>query len=506
MNWKNLTSKQLNELFEGVSFKTLPYKHQLATLAQTLGEGLRKVFYIHDIGLGKTLTALTMIQLWNFEGRVLVICPNSVIKTWIDEIKKHTEFSYCVLKGTRAERIKMIHESKAKIFIVNYEGLKLIGAEQEKGKYIPTDAYFRSIPFECFIADECHRFKNPSSLQTRIAQLANKNSRYSILMTGTPIGSSAQDLFGQFLVLDNGLTFGKSYRYFLDHFYYKENRFSYDWKPKRVCGICNETYTSKKDHLKIHNLTIQQYQKQVPHEETSESIILNVAKKYSVHYTRNECLDLPEKIYEERIVYPTSEQTQMTNEIIGGLPVLSIGRDIEYHTTKLIQITGGFILHGNETPYRFPKNPKLIELLNILPETNGKVIIYHYYIEESKIIQFELEKNGYKVAVVNGKVKNKEQELDKFMNDPSCSILLAHPKSGGEGLNLQISNTIIYYSTGYIGFILWEQSEGRIHRSGQTKSCLYIDIVMNHTIDRVLINAMKSKTDYVDSVMEYLKK
>ncbi len=170
MNWKNLTSNKLKSLFQEVEFKTQPYKHQLATLGFTLGKNLKRVMYIHDIGLGKTLTALYTLKLWEVKGKTLIICPNSVIKTWKDEIEKHTDFSYIVVKGSREMRMKTIMFEKTDIYIINYEGLKLIGADKGNNKYVVNSAYPTSFGFECIIADESHKFKNPSSLQTRIAQ------------------------------------------------------------------------------------------------------------------------------------------------------------------------------------------------------------------------------------------------------------------------------------------------------------------------------------------------
>jgi len=503
MNWKKLTSAELNETFQNAQFKTQPYFHQLVTFTFVLSQNLNRVLLIHDIGLGKTLTSLYLLKLWNVKSRTLVICPNSVIKTWKGQIKLHTNFTYCVLKGSKKERIYKITNEKADIFIINYEGLKLIGGEKTGKSYRPNDKQIQQIPFECIIADECHRFK-ALSLQTRIARLFSKRSRYSILMTGTPIGKNTQDLFGQCLVLDNGLTFGQSYSYFLNHFFYKKFKQDFDWTPKRICGICDEMYTKKTEHLRKHDIDIIQYKSKYPNEKTSEFIILDTIKKFSLTYKRDECLNLPDKIYEERSVYPTVEQQKWTQDIMNEIKIDEIGTNIEQHVTKLLQITGGTLIYDNNMHKIFNKNPKLDELLLLMQAITGKVIVYHYYFLECEIIRFALNKKGFKTSILNGHVKDRDEQIDSFLKNGD--VLIAHPKSGGEGLNLQEANTIIFFSNSFIGTILREQAEGRIHRTGQTKSCLYLDIIMENTIDRILYNSLKNKTNHVQNILKYLRK
>jgi len=353
------------------------------------------------------------------------------------------------------------------------------------------------------IADECHRFKAPRSLQTRIARLFSKKSRYTILMTGTPIGKDVQDLFGQCLVLNNGLTFGKNYNYFLNHFFYKRFAKDYEWTPKRICGVCNEFYTSKTEHLKQHNIDIIQYRSRYPEEKTSESIILDAIQEFSLTYKRDECLNLPEKIYEERSVYPTTEQQEWTRKILEGLKIEEIEKNVEQHATKLLQITGGSLIYGNKQHYLFKKNSKLDELLSLMEEITGKVIVYHSYFLECDLINRALKKKGYKTSMLNGYINDKEDQINSFLEDGD--VLIAHPKSGGEGLNLQVASTEIFYSNGFIGTILREQAEGRIHRTGQNKSCVYADLVMENSLDRVMLNSLKNRTNQIQDILSYLR-
>jgi len=504
MDYKNLSYNEMLEWFSDYKFKTKPYKHQLASISFAICEQKSKLMLLHGIGTGKTLTALYLTDIWNPKGRILIISPNSVIPSWKEEIKKHTDFSYTVLKGSKNDRMKKLVTCKTDIFIINYEGLKTISCDNEKGKNIINPAYPRNYGFEVVIADECHRFKNVKALQTKIAYYFTERARRVILMTGTPIAHSAKDIFGQFYVMDNGAVFGNNEYYFLKHFYNK-SKWGYDYIPKGICQICGEMYSGKKEHLKKHNTDIINYRKKFPKEITSENTIMEIVGKHSIRYKREECLDLPNKIFEIKYVDITAKQFSMMDKIISGLNIEELkGKNIEYHLQKILQITSGFLLSDKKNTYEFEINPKLNELKTLIDTVEGKVIIYHQFIHEYILISEMLKKQKINFSALNGKTKDKESEINKFKST-SCNVLLAHPKSGGEGLNLQCAQTIIFFSNGFIGNILREQAEGRIHRAGQTKSCLYIDIVAKDTIDEILFDSLKNKKQYTKTLLTFLK-
>lgn len=505
MNYKSYTYSELKNLFTNVQFKIKPYLHQLVTFTFVLSEGLKKVFLFHDIGLGKTFTALYLLILWNVKGRVLVICPNSVIKTWKEQIEEYTDFTYEVLGGNGLKRLNRIIESKAKILIINYEGLKIVFAKKTNRGYTLNPANIKKFNFEAIISDECHRYRDSLSLQSRISNVITKRSRYAILMTGTPIGNTAIDLFGQCYVLDDGALFGSNYNYFLHYFYYKPTIMSYNWMPKRVCGICGNLYDYKKKHLEKHRISLHNYRKKFPKEKTSEDLILETIESVSISYRKEECLDLPEKIYEERSVSATSEQKTWIEDIIEGIQIEEIKKSLQYNLIRLLQITGGTLIHGERSIHVFRDNPKIKELNNLLDEIRGQVIIYHLFIEEGIVIQRLLEKRKIEYSVINGRIQNKDEQIESFLSGKS-KVLVAHPKSGGEGLNLQVTNNMIFYSSGFMGATLREQAEGRIHRSGQSKTCFYFDIVMEDTVDRIMVDSLKNRTDYVRDILTYLSK
>jgi len=502
INYKKIPTDEYQKWFQSISFKTEPFHHQYASLAFTFGEHLHRVILFQGIGLGKTLTSLYLLKCWDANKKILVVCPNSVSSTWIDEIQKHTDFKYYLLKGSTDKRIKLAKSDNPGIYIINYEGLKLIGARKRMKGYASIPGIGMKYGFEALVIDESHHIK-AFSLQTVISREFSKIARYVILMTGTPISSSVIDLFYQFWVL-NPTVFGDDFNEFLYRYFWKENKWD-DWHPKRICRICGKLYTNKYRHIQYHNISVNEYINKYQNEKTSEDIILTKANQHGIGFSRNECFDLPEKVYEIRQVFPTEEQLSLTRKIIDGIPIAELNdSNIEYHTMKILQIANGFLINSNKSIYELPENPKAKELLELLPEMNSKFIIYHTYIHESSIISKLLEKSKIRYTILNGQVKDKSIPINEFLNT-NCRCLVANYKTGGEGLNLQIANTIIFYDCGYIGTILRQQCEGRIHRVGQIQTCVIIDIVMRQSIDEILYKGLMSKSIVVQEVMKYLQ-
>ncbi len=515
INYKSIPKEELETWFENIEFKKPLFKHQLVSLAFTLGEKLNRVMLNHDIGTGKTYTALALTLCWNPTGKMLIVSPKGVLKTWRTQTNGYTDFTVVSLTGSKEERNIKLGWGIEKISLLNYEGLRVLFSSKEMiTDDNPTGIDYEKIKqsgFEAIIFDEMHHLKSVEAQQTKIARELSKRARYVIGLTGTPLGKSAMDLFSQYLVLDNGRTLGDNVNIFRNIYFYRPmpKRFYY-WEPKRICHLCNAYYTGKTEHLKtVHGIDLTTYRRITngKRERTSADVILDMVSSCTLRYSKEECTDLPEKIYQVRSVEPTSDQQRATGERVEKvLRERTTKGNLEVSTQQLVEITGGFIQDGVMVEHLTP-NPKLQELEDILPQINGKCIIFHYYHEEAKMIEKLLKRCGYTYSIVNGTIPTKRQELAKEAFIKDHQFLIAQPKSGGEGIDgLQVASIEIFYSRAYMGSILREQAEGRIHRTGQTQSCTYIDIVLEDTIDEVLFHSLKKNTDFFKSVMDYLQK
>ncbi len=475
--YKSLSDYELFELFKETPFKRKPFRHQLCSIAFALDNN--RVMFLHDIGTGKTLTALYSILMWKTK-KTLVVCPTSVVRTWVEEIERYTPFKYELLLGTTKERKQKLSK-QADIYIINYEGLKWLFATKQKikvkgklqNKFVLDWDEIKKYTFDCVLADEFHRFKDSRTIQTKIAVSLSAKSDYVIMMSGTPIVNNELDIFSEFLVLDSGETFGTNAYKFLNTY------FKQDWWG-------NWTIKGEKERQQI----------------------LSLMEPKVIRYSKEECVDLPDKTYEVRWVTQSKEQGELTDKILEGIRVdLENGslkpQNALLRTNKLAQITGGFLI-TNKKMNKLKTNPKINELEECLKEIKGKVIVFHQYQEEGRKIEALCKKMKIGFASLRGEIKNKEKEYKKFKEDVNIKVLVSHPLSAGEGLNFQNASTIIFFSNSYSN-VARQQCEGRIYRAGQQNKCTFIDIIMKGTIDERILEAQRGKKDISDSLLSWLK-
>ena len=176
---------------------------------------------------------------------------------------------------------------------------------------------------------------------------------------------------------------------------------------------------------------------------------------------------------------------------------------------RLQQITCGHFTDdtGSVQPI---ENNRVNELMDVLEDVEGKAIIWaHYQYDINKIIKAVVEKYGPGSVVDYYGLTDKDDRqdnIDKFMNDPECRFFVGTPSTGGYGLTLTSANTVIYYSNGY-DLEKRLQSEDRAHRIGQKKSVTYVDIICDQTVDTKIVQSLRKKLNIASEVMgEELKK
>lgn len=498
---KALTEADFAYIFgKDFTFKTKPMVHQFASIVWAMDRDCG--LFLHDIGTGKTLSALYTVEMWKCK-KILVICPNSVRKTWMDQIKEHTDCSYVVLEGGAKERSELMEDSKSKFHIINYEGLKCLFAkkapvikkgEQTGSKYVPDHDRIVRMEYDCIVWDECHHAAGSgTSLQSQISYHLGRYARKRLMLTGTPISRDIRDFFWEFKILDDGVCLGESEFEFL-HTYLnrvqiktKSHTF-FDWFPKKGA---------------------------------SQQIIQKIAPS-TIRYDVSECFDLPELIFESRHVQCTMEQRKLLRAAIEGLKVeIESGRlnvknilnfeNLANPTIKLAQIGSGIVLNEGQATH-LKDNPKVDEVIDIIQsEVSGKCVVFHNFVEVGRVIEERLRKLNIKFRSLRGEIKDKLKQIDDFQKKEDVKVLVAHPLSGGEGLNFQVANVAIFVDWVGMGSILRDQCIGRIHRKGQAKPCVIIDVLLSDaesgkfTVDEKLHESVSVKCDVAKVLLDWIR-
>jgi SNF2 family DNA or RNA helicase len=171
---------------------------------------------------------------------------------------------------------------------------------------------------------------------------------------------------------------------------------------------------------------------------------------------------------------------------------------------RLQQICCGFLKLDDGEIKDLPNN-RLNELLSVIEETTGKVIIWATWTHDIQAIEKLLIKNFGEdsVATYYGETpQDRRQEIVQKFQDKNDKLrfFVGQPKTGGFGITLTEASTVVYYSNSY-DLEIRLQSEDRAHRIGQQNKVTYIDIVVPRTIDEKILKALKNKINIAEKVL-----
>jgi SNF2 family DNA or RNA helicase len=238
-------------------------------------------------------------------------------------------------------------------------------------------------------------------------------------------------------------------------------------------------------------------------EELSEKL-----KSFSYRVLKENCLDLPEKIYMKRSITLTPEQErvyeQMKKEALATLHGKTITTmNVLTQLMRLQQITCGHFKADDGTIQEIKSN-RLPELMDVLEEIEGKAIIWAHWQTDIKTILKAIKKEYGPGSVVDyyglTPQDQRQKNKDDFQNDSKVRFLVGTPQTGGYGITLTAANTVIYYSNGY-DLEKRLQSEDRAHRIGQKKAVTYVDIIAEETVDNKIVKALRKKVNIASEVM-----
>lgn len=170
---------------------------------------------------------------------------------------------------------------------------------------------------------------------------------------------------------------------------------------------------------------------------------------------------------------------------------------------RLHQIVCGHVKLDNGEVKTLP-NKRVEELMSLIEETDGKLIIWANYRHDIETIKLALQ-TEYGMASVGtyyGDTGQDERQrvVEDFQNpDSPLRFFVGNPGTGGFGLTLTAAHTMVYFSN---SFDLEKrlQSEDRAHRIGQTKNVTYIDLVVPGTVDEKIIKALRDKINIASQV------
>ena len=442
------------------------FDHQVEIIKQAQGKKFFALFC--DMGTGKTRCAIELIKYPikyhypQFKTKTLVIAPNTILENWLCEVERWSNLKAVILQGSRTKRIKLLKEP-ADIYIINYEALRILEPE------------LAAMNFDMIISDELQKLKGHRSLQSKAAFRLAQKIPYKLGMTGTPITNSPIDLFAEFRFL-NPYIFGFSFFRFRNRYCVMGGYFN-----KEIKGYINL-------------------------DEMQEKI-----RSCSIRVNKNDCLNLPDKIYQVHQVDMGPEQARVYHDLRKEFIAEIQGKIVTapYVLTRLIrlsQCTAGFCKTEEHEEINFETNPKLQllkEIIEDLPK-DEKVVIFCRFLKEIKNLELLCSKQGWPWVTICGETKNRQEQILAFNDPAGAKIFIGQIQTAGLGINLQSARYCIFLSNSYSHGERM-QAEDRLHRIGQKNNVTYIDILARNSIDQTILNCLKEKKDLATEIIEIIK-
>jgi len=464
-------------------FKLKPYEHQMSALEKSWNK--ETYGYFMEMGTGKTKVLIDNMAMLYDKGKIngaLIIAPKGVVKTWHEQelpthLPNHVENVTTLWQPniTKKQETKLNNlfdlGTDLHIFIMNVEALSTSKGVKFAEKFLRSHRTLMAL-------DESTTIKNPSAKRTKNVLALAPMAKYRRILTGSPVTKNPLDLYTQCEFLDPFLLNFNSWYAF-------RNRYAI-MKTIHVRGRSIQTVH------KFQNLG-----------ELSDRL-----KGFSYRVLKEDCLDLPEKIYMKRHVALTKEQEnlyeQMRKTAIANLNgKVTSTVTVLTQLMRLQQITCGHFVADDGTVQTI-KNNRLDELMDVLEETENKAIIWAYWQRDVQDIKDAIEKEYGPRSVVDyyGLTPQDERQdnIRRFQNDNECRFLIGTPSTGGYGITLTEANTVIYYSNGY-DLEKRLQSEDRAHRIGQKKNVTYIDLIAEDTVDEKIVKSLRKKINIASEVM-----
>ena len=460
-----------------------PYAHQLTALEKSWN---RETYaYFMEMGTGKTKVLIDNLAMLYDKGKVngaLIVAPKGVVGTWYnqelpnhlpDHIENVTVLWQSHITKKQKEKLDVLFETgeKLHVLIMNVEAFSTDKGVKFASKFLSCHNTLMAI-------DESTTIKNPKAKRTKnIVDLA-AHAKYRRIMTGSPVTKNPLDLFSQCYFLDP---------FHLNHESYYSFRMRYAiMKTANISGRKIELVAGFK------NLG-----------ELSDKL-----KPFSYRVLKEDCLDLPDKIYMKRNIKLSPDQfkvyDQMKQEalaVLNGKKVTTVNALTQL--MRLHQITCGHFTSDDGVTQSLPNN-RITELMDVLEETEGKAIIWaHYQYDITEIIKNVIKVHGPgSIVDYYGLTPQDERQsnIKKFQDDPKCRFIVGTPSTGGYGITLTAANTVIYYSNGY-DLEKRLQSEDRAHRIGQQKSVTYVDLICDETVDEKIVKALRKKINIASEVL-----
>ena len=451
--------------------KTKPYPYQKEGIDELLS--FDKYLLLYDMGMGKGLTtiavALKRKELGQVKHCLVISGINGMKYTWKNEVEQHTTSSVKVIgsrknkkgtwvSGSTKDKLDDLNNCNEFFLVTNVESLRNKEIRDKLKELMKKNV------IEMIIFDELQSVKSSSSQQGKALLLLSKYVKYFYGLTGTPLMNSPLDLYVPLKLVDKE----------------KSNLYGFSRRYANYGGFGGYEIVSYKNLSEL--------------QQKLDSVSLRKKK--------SDVLNLPPKIYIDEYVELGKKQRKIYDDVLKmimeNIDEISLSPDPLGQMIRLRQATADTSILSS-TIHESAKIDRLKEIVKEIVDNGDSCLIFSSWTTVTDILEKELRE--YKMAVITGKVKDRERQKKKFMEDDSCHILIGTIAAMGTGLTLTKATTVIFMDEPYTRAAK-EQAEDRAHRIGTTSSINIITLMAKNTIDEYIHKLVMRKGVMSDSIVD----
>ena len=427
-----------------------PFKHQITTASFLTMHN--RAFCFNEAGTGKTSSIIWAADYLMTQGlvkRVLVICPLSIMySAWqADVFKTAMHRSVAVAYGDAAKRKKVI-QGAYDFVVINYDGVGIVQKE------------IAAANFDLIVIDEANAYKTATTKRWKTLSKILMPSTRMWMLTGTPASQSPLDAYGlaKLISPQNVPKFFTAWR---DKVMYRVTQFKFVAKA-----------TSKRDVFE--------------------------ALQPAIRFTKAECLDLPEVVYQTREVALTPQALRYYKLLKHQMQVEAAGETISTvnaaaRLSKLLQLSGGAVYSDEREVIEFDVSPRLNALIEVMEETEQKVLVFVPYRHTISLVSKHLTSHGITNEIINGDVTARERAaiISRFQDAQDPRVLVIQPQAASHGVTLTAADTVVFWSP-VMSVETYLQCVARIDRVGQKNSMTVVHL-QGSEVERQLYEMLRNK-------------
>lgn len=424
---------------------------------------LKRSGWYAEPGCGKTLmcTIASLYQRLQTPGMVtLVIMPPILLDQWYKWMRGIGGVGKVVLyRGTPAERRAMP---------VKTADVILMSIQVFKRDWVQLYKDLGKRP-KCGIIDEATSIKNAfSDNHKKVRDFFTGETL--MLLTGTPLSNP-----------------GDVYAY--------------------VKLIAPHVYTTRKQFLNIH-VEEEDYFGNIRKWRNLELLKTNLMLNSCRMLKEEVLINLKEPVYAP-INYALSKEHQVLYKRLMDEQLLELqdGRNIDatsatrlYHAAQQIVCNLEHFSGGDDRSIAYDLLDEVISELGMDQGSGKKLLVFAQYKMTNRRLVEYLKPYGAVACFSEVSAANQARNINSFMSDPKCQVLVAQPLSAGYGLNLQeVCNDVLFLETPVVP-ANFHQAVARVYREGQKYTPVVRIGIAQGTIQELLHTRLLEKDELVNQI------